>query len=88
MQEVRWEELSDRAEYYHNYYKAHLTERKEKHATTYRNYESYVKLIEAKKILTRHKKEIGELAYDLLMKELCVLQRVRLHGEVCVDSDD
>lgn len=76
--------MKDRTEYQRKYYQKHKEQRK----ADYKSYESYVKLVDAKKVLTRHKKEIGEIAYNLLMDEMFVLNRVRLHGEVCVDSND
>lgn len=76
--------MIDRTEYQRKYYQKHKEQRK----ADYKGYESYVKLADAKKVLTRHKKEIGEMAYNLLMDEMSVLTRVRLHGEICVDSND
>lgn len=78
--------MSDRSEYYHEWYEKHKLERQERHVTTYKSYESYVKLSDVKKILTHHKKDIGNISHELLMNEINVLNRVRLHGEIFNES--
>ena len=78
--------MKDRSEYYHEWYEKHKQERHEKHVTTYKAYESYVKLADVKKILSRHKTDIGNMSHGLLMNEINILERVRLHGEMFNES--
>ena len=74
--------MANRSKYYHEWYEKHKEERQQKHASTYNSYESYVKLADVKKVLTTHKKDIGIMSHTVLLEEINVLERVRLHGEM------
>ena len=66
---------------------AHKQEYADKHIQTYKSYDSYVKYKEVKKVLVRLKKDIGEINYSCIMDELIRLERIRMYGEICMDSD-
>lgn len=70
--------MSDRSEYYRQWYEKNRDKRLE----DYVSYESYVRLKDVKKILTNHKKDIGNMSHNLLMNEIGCLQRLRWHGEI------
>lgn len=66
---------------------AHKQEYADKHIQTYKSYDSYVKYKEVKKVLVRLKKDIGEINYSRIMDELIRLERIKMYGEICMDSD-
>lgn len=80
--------MKDRSEYYHKRYEEHKNELHEKYVSTYKSYESYIKLADVKKIMTRHKKDIGLMSHGILMDEIERLDRVRLHGELFNESKE
>ena len=79
MQEVRLEELSDRANYQHDYYESTT---KAKYLASYKSYESYVKYTDVKKTLTKLKKEIGEMNYNAVIEKIAILDIVKIHTSV------
>lgn len=80
--------MSDRSEYFHERYMSHKQEYADKHIQTYKSYDSYVKYKDIKKILVQLKKEIGEMNYERILDEVVKLERIRLHAEAYVDSED
>lgn len=64
---------SDRSEYHRKRYQEH----KEEIKSRYNSQTQYIKWIEAKKTLTRLKKQIGTNNYELLMDEFEKLDRVK-----------
>jgi len=78
--------LSDRSEYYHKYYLEHKNKKAEKYVTTYKPYDSYVKLTTVKKILSHLKKDIGQMNYGLIMDELSKVERIRFSGTIQVET--
>lgn len=63
----------DRTEYQKKRYQEH----KEEIKSRYNSQTQYIKWIEAKKTLTRFKKQIGTINYELLMDEFEKLNRVK-----------
>ena len=68
--------MKNRAEYYRQYYLEHRDKRK----AEYQAYKNYVKYVEVKRMLTRFKKDIGDIHYNLLMDELSKIEQVSLYG--------
>lgn len=58
----------DRTEYYKQYHQEH-----------YNAQTQYVRWVEVRKMINKHKKEIGTINYQLLMDELNTLEKTKYH---------
>lgn len=74
--------MSDRSKYYHEYYLKHKDAKKAQYITR----KTYVRYSDIRKMLSYHKKDIGDMAYGLLLDKVYQMDKVRWDGAVRVET--